>query len=84
MAPEEPLVTALLDRLASLDVKLIERREEVPFGDRHGLSRRLDASVHLRLPDGHAIELAIEVKRMAYPRDIRAAVETLRNYEHTR
>lgn len=59
---------------------LIEHTEgDVRFGDDHGKAR-LDAVVEAKTPSGNNCVLAIEVKRFAYPRDIRSAISQLQEY----
>jgi hypothetical protein len=62
----------------------VARQEtEVPFG--HDDSRaRLDARLRMTLPIGGDLELAVEVMRAGYPRDVRLAVHRLRAYQAAR
>lgn len=55
---------------------------EVQFGD-HRRNARLDALVETRTPDGGSCVLAIEMKRIAYPRDVRMAISHLMEFRAT-
>lgn len=55
---------------------------EVPFGD-HRRNVQLDALVETKTPDGRPCVLAIEIKRVAYPRDARMAISHLMEYRAT-
>lgn len=55
---------------------------EVPFGE-HRRHTRLDALVETKTPDGGSCLLAIEIKRVAYPRDVRMAISHLMEYRAT-
>lgn len=55
---------------------------EVQFGD-HRRNARLDALVETKTPDGRSCVLAIEMKRIAYPRDVRMAISHLMEYRDT-
>lgn len=55
---------------------------EVPFGDRRQAAR-VDALVETTTPDGRTCILAIEMKREAYPRDVRMAISHLMAYRAT-
>jgi hypothetical protein len=62
---------------------LAEHEEvEVQFGDRRR-NARLDALVETKTPDGGSCVLAIEMKRVAYPRDVRMAISHLMEYRAT-
>jgi len=62
---------------------LAEHEEvEVQFGDRPR-NARLDALVQTKTPDGGSCVLAIEMKRVAYPRDVRMAISHLMEYRAT-
>jgi len=54
----------------------------VQFGDRPR-NARLDALVATKTPDGGSCVLAIEMKRVAYPRDVRMAISHLMEYRAT-
>ena len=55
---------------------------EVQFGDPRR-NARLDALVETKTPDGGSCVLAIEMKRTAYPRDVRMAISQLMEYRAT-
>lgn len=55
---------------------------EVPFGDRRQ-NAQLDALLETTTPDGRTCVLAIEMKRIAYPRDVRMAISHLMAYRTT-
>lgn len=80
--------TALLDRFvaeleAATSMKLVRQDVEVPIpGD--ASSARLDARLRMGLPTEGEVELAVEVMRAGYPRDIRLAVLRLRAYQAAR
>lgn len=61
---------------------LTEREElDVRFDGRP--RGQLDALVEIRTPDGSACLLAIEIKRVAYPRDVRMAISHLKEYRNS-
>lgn len=80
--------TALLDRFvaelkATTSMRLLRQEAEVPIpGD--ASSARLDARLRMGLPTEGEVELAVEVMRAGYPRDIRLAVLRLRSYQAAR
>lgn len=63
-------------------MSLVQRETEVPFSGeaKHAC---LDARLRIALPIGGEVELAIEVLRAGYPRDVRLAVHQLRAYQGT-
>lgn len=62
---------------------LAEHEEvEVQFDVRRP-NARLDALVQTKTPDGGSCILAIEMKRVAYPRDVRMAISHLMDYRAT-
>jgi hypothetical protein len=80
--------TELLDRFvaeleAATSMKLLRQELEVPIPGDAG-STRLDARLRLGLPTEGEVELAVEVLRAGYPRDIRLAVLRLRDYQAAR
>jgi len=82
---DSDLVAALLEALTSAtQLHCLARRDGVRFRDEHEDARELDAALQVRMPDGQVLELAIETRRTAYPRDVRLAVEQLRAYEGSR
>lgn len=64
-------------------VSFVKQQTEVPFsaGDRN---TRLDARLRTTLSTGDEVELAVELKKMAYPRDVRLAVQQLQDYKAAR
>lgn len=80
--------TDLLGRFVSelhdaTSIALAQREMEVPFvtGDNRA---RLDALLRVTLPTGDEAELAVEVLRAGYPRDVRLAVHQLHAYQMAR
>lgn len=61
-------------------MSLVQREIEVPFS-RDARKARLDARLRMALPIGDDVELAIEVLKAGYPRDVRLAVHQLRAYQ---
>ncbi|KVX06919.1 hypothetical protein ASL22_11205 [Alcaligenes faecalis] len=77
------LLSDFTDALQRATGFFIEHEElEVPFGE-HRRNTRLDALVETKTPDGGGCVLAIEMKRTAYPRDVRMAINHLREYRAT-
>ena len=80
--------TKLLDQFVvelsdAASMSLVQQETEVPFtaDDSRG---RLDARLRMTLPLGNDVELAVEVMRAGYPRDVRLAVHRLRAYQAAR
>jgi hypothetical protein len=80
--------TELLDQFVaelreSTSMSLVHQEAEVPFaGD--DSKTRLDARLRMALPIGGHVELAVEVIRAGYPRDVRMAVHRLHAYQAAR
>lgn len=79
---------ALLDRFVSAlhdatSISLARRDLEVAFAT-GGSRGRLDALLSMTLPMGEKVELAVEVLRAGYPRDVRLAVHQLHSYQAAR
>ncbi|MFT3815810.1 MAG: hypothetical protein QM740_21000 [Acidovorax sp.] len=64
-------------------MSVVRQEIEVPF-DRGGKFARLDARLTMRLEIGDDVELAIEVLRAGYPRDVRLAILQLQAYQEAR
>ncbi|UJB64338.1 hypothetical protein YS110_06030 [Acidovorax sp. YS12] len=80
--------TALLDRFVTelhdaTSISLARRKMEVPFATDDSRAR-LDALLRMTLPMGDKVELAVEVLRAGYPRDVRLAVHQLHAYQAAR
>lgn len=65
-------------------MSLDQQETEVPFAGEDGSKVQIDARLRMTLPIGDAVELAVEVMRAGYPRDIRQAVHRLRAYQAVR
>lgn len=61
----------------------LEQKKDVEFGDGHS-STRLGVRLLMGLPTGDKVEIAVEVIRRAYPRDVRLAVQQLLFYQQVR
>lgn len=62
-------------------IALVHQETEVLAGDNR---TRLDARLQMKLPIGDEVELAVEVLKAGYPRDVRLAVQQLLNYQAAR
>lgn len=60
----------------------VDEVTEVRFGDQ-SRNTRLDALVNTRTPDGESCQLAVEIVRIAYPRDVRLAISHLMKFRDT-
>lgn len=67
--------TGSLERVIGFHIERIE--EDVRLGDGHA---PFDAIMETKTPGGDRCQLVIEVKRAAYPRDIRMAISQLQEY----
>ena len=76
----DQFVAELLD---ATSMSLVHEETEVPFTVDDSRVR-LDARLRLTLPLGGDVELAIEVMRAGYPRDVRLAVHRLHAYQSAR
>lgn len=65
---------------AATSMALEQQETEVPFATDGGTGR-IDAQLRMTLPTGDAVELAVEMLRAGYPRDVRQAVHTLHAYQ---
>lgn len=59
---------------------LVENEAQNDRFERHSFSGQLDALVETRAPDGSICRLAVNIKRLAYPRDVRTAISNLTTY----
>lgn len=79
---EKQRLDAFLTEMArTTGAKVLDLREEVPYENEEGHTARMDAVVDVKLRNGDVVELAVEVLKAGYPRDIRLAALRLQDFE---
>lgn len=73
----------VVDLRDATSMSLKQQETEVPFAAEDSKAR-LDARLRMTLPIGDDVELAVEVMRAGYPRDVRLAVHRLHAYQAAR
>ena len=81
--PTELLSSFVAELTSTASLVPLDQKTEVAFVE-GPKSARLDARLLMRLPIGDEIEIAVEVMRTAYPRDVRLAMQQLLSYKEVR
>lgn len=80
-SPSSELLDLFVSELCDATMmSLVQQETEVPFSG-EAKHARLDARLRMALPIGDEVDLAIEVLKAGYPRDVRLAVHQLRAYQ---
>lgn len=77
----EELLDNFVSTLASIaSMRLLDQETEVAFSEGPTFAL-LDARLLMKRPNGDGIEVAVDVLRKAYPRDVRVSMQKLLSYE---